>query len=65
MITKPIPDALMFKEDEDGRGWSIGRVFAHRIPDKLKHGWVLLLSEAQARSIDLEDTYQSDLKERR
>ena len=55
----------MFKEDEDGRGWIIGRVLAHRIADKLKAGWTLILSEAQARSVDLEDTYHADLKERR
>lgn len=63
MTTKPPPDALMFKEDDNG--WTIGRVLSHRIADKLKAGWVLLLSEAQARSIELDDVYRSDLKERR
>jgi hypothetical protein len=62
-ITRPPPDALMFKEDKDG--FTIGRVLAHRIGDKLKAGWVLIISEPQMRMVDLDDTYRSDLKERR
>jgi hypothetical protein len=62
MTTKPPPDALMFRETEDGTEFFIRVVKAHRIGVFLQGGWTLLISEPQMRALDLEDTYRADLR---
>lgn len=50
----------MFRENADGSEFWIRRVAAHRIAAHLEGGWLLLISEAQVRTVDLEDTYRAD-----
>ena len=64
MTTRPVPDALMFRDVQPGL-WDVRRVPEHRMAAFLDAGWVLLVSSAQIRALDIEDTYHADLRERR
>lgn len=62
--TRPIPDALMIRAIRPGVS-ALCRVPEHRMAAFLKAGWVVLITESQIRSNDIEDSYWSHLKERR
>ena len=56
---KPPPYALVFREKAD-ESWTVWRIPEHKLAAWLAGGWTLLISEAQVRASDIEETYRSD-----
>lgn len=61
MPTKPIPDALMFRDLRPNAEWEVRRVAAHRMAAYLDAGWTVLVSTAQIEAADIEETYASEV----
>lgn len=58
---KPPPDALVFRDrNAEGTDWEVRRISAHRLAAFLEGGWHLLISEAQVRALDIDDTRRED-----
>lgn len=60
MTTKPVRDALLFRDVQDGV-WDVCRVTQARMPAYLEAGWRVLITEAELRANDIADAYMADL----
>lgn len=58
MDTLPVADALMIRQF-DGYA-AMARVPEYRMGIYLQGGWILLISESQIRSVDIDDVRQAD-----
>lgn len=64
MSQKPGSYALMIRPVRPGVS-AMCRIPEHKMGAFLEAGWKVLISDAQVRTADIEDTYRADLKERR
>jgi hypothetical protein len=58
---KPIRDALVYREvAADGSVFDIRQVSQQRVAAFVEAGWVVLITSADLRAIDVETVYRSD-----
>jgi hypothetical protein len=55
-----IPDALVWRQNADGTAWEVRCIKAHRLAVYLEGGWHVLITEAQIKAADLDETYRAD-----